>query len=110
MKARNSRWPTATLLLLLATLGVYSVARSGDDKPPDQHDAVREAVKRGEVLPLPQVLDIAGERLPGEVLEVELEHERGKLIYEIKVLTESGEIRKIKIDARSGAVQSIKDD
>ena len=107
----KSLWPLVGITLLsLATVGVFSVAQSGDDKPPSQHDAVREAVKRGEVLPLPQVLDIAEQRLPGEVLEVELEHERGRLIYEIKVLTESGQIRKIKIDARSGDVQSIKDD
>ena len=110
MKSTFLRTLVGTTLLSLATVGVFSVAQSGDDRPPDQHDAVREAVKRGEVLPLPQVLDIAEQRLPGEVLEVELEHEKGRLIYEIKVLTGSGQIRKIKIDARSGDVQSIKDD
>jgi len=110
MKPILLRTLAATTLLAVATFGVFSVARSGDDRKPSQHDAVREAVKRGEVLPLPQVLDIVEQRLPGEVLEVELEHEHQQLIYEIKVLAESGRIRKIKIDARSGDVRSIEDD
>jgi uncharacterized membrane protein YkoI len=96
------------MLLVFATTGVLTVARSDDDR--SEHDAVREAVRRGEVLPLPQVLDIVEQRLPGEVLEVELEHEHGRLIYEIKVLTEAGRVRKIEVDARNGDVRSIEDD
>jgi uncharacterized membrane protein YkoI len=110
MKPILLRTLAATTLLAVAMLGVFSAARSGDDRKPSEHDAVREAVKRGEVLPLSQVLDIVEQHLPGEVLEVELEHEHQQLVYEIKVLADSGRIRKIEIDARSGDVRSIEDD
>jgi len=108
MKSVLLRIFAAALLLVVSTLGVLSVARSDDER--SEHDAVREAVMRGEVLPLPQVLDIVEQRLPGEVIEVELEHEHGRLVYEIKVLTESGRVRKIEVDARNGDVRSIEDD
>ena len=39
---------------------------------------------------------------PGEVLEVELERDDGRWIYELKLLQPGGELRKLKLDARSG--------
>jgi uncharacterized membrane protein YkoI len=71
---------------------------------------MRAALQRGEVLPLPKILAIAQEQVPGDVIEVELESKRGALVYEIKVLTQSGRVREIKIDARNGKVLKIEDD
>jgi uncharacterized membrane protein YkoI len=75
-----------------------------------EHEEMRAALKRGEVLPLARILSIAQERVPGDVIEVELENKHGALVYEIKVLTESGRVREIKIDARQGTVLKIEDD
>lgn len=87
---------------------------SGDllanDKASEQ-DMVRDALRRGEVLPLLKILAIASQHVPGDIIEVELEaKENQPLIYEIKVLTDTGRVREIKIDARSGAVLKIEDD
>jgi uncharacterized membrane protein YkoI len=71
---------------------------------------MRAALQRGEVLPLARILAIAQEKVPGDVIEVELENKRGALVYEIKVLTESGRVREIKIDARQGTILKIEDD
>ena len=57
-----------------------------------------------------RILAIAQEKVPGDVIEVELENKRGALVYEIKVLTESGRVREIKIDARQGTILKIEDD
>ena len=56
------------------------------------------------------ILTIAQTQVPGDVIEVELESKRGVLIYEIKVLTQSGRVREVKIDARDGKVLKIEDD
>jgi len=96
--------------LCVAVLFVGSVVAGGDDKDGREHDAIRGALQRGEVLPLAKILAIAQEKVPGDVIEVELETERGTLIYEIKVLTQSGRVREIKIDARTGTVITIEDD
>ena len=98
--------------LCAAVLAVASVVADDDDRDHHarEHDAIRAALQRGEVLPLARILAIAQEKVPGDVIEVELESKRGALIYEIKVLTQSGRVREVKIDARSGAVLKIEDD
>lgn len=90
-------------------LGVAAGVANGDDKG-REHDEIRGALQRGEVLPLAKILAIAQEKVPGDVIEVELESKRGALVYEIKVLTQGGRVREIKIDARNGTVLKIEDD
>lgn len=90
-------------------LGV-SATHADDDKDQREHDAIREALQRGEALPLVRILAIAQQAVPGDVIEVELERKRDALIYEIKVLTQTGRVREIKIDARNGTVLKIEDD
>jgi uncharacterized membrane protein YkoI len=93
-----------SVLAVAAASGVIA-----GDKKTKEHDAIRSALKRGEVLPLSRILAIAAERVPGDVIEVELEEE-GALVYEIKILTDGGRVREIKIDARTGAVIEIEDE
>ncbi len=93
--------------LLLSTLS-FGVSTAFADKK--EHQVVREALQRGEVLPLVKILAIASQHVPGDVIEVELEQENAGLIYEIKILTGNGRVREVKIDARTGAVVNIEDD
>jgi uncharacterized membrane protein YkoI len=53
-------------------------------------------------------LDIAAKDYPGDVLEVELENENKKWIYEIKILTKNNVLQKVKIDAKNGSVITVK--
>ena len=101
----------ATLMLSAAALAAtQSVTAGNEDKSQSEHDAVRDALRRGDVLPLAKVLAIAAQHVPGDVVKVELEQEEHVLIYEIKVLTQNGRVREIEIDARTGAVLKIEDD
>jgi len=97
--------------LLLGTLS-FGVSTGFADKTDNkkEHQVVREALQRGEVLPLVKILAIASQHVPGDVIEVELEQENAGLIYEIKILTGNGRVREVKIDARTGAVVNIEDD
>jgi uncharacterized membrane protein YkoI len=101
-------------VLLLGMLGSSMSLGLADErrqrKPPRDHTGVREALQRGEVLPLVKILAIANKEVPGDVIEVELEDEREALLYEIKILTSTGRVREVKIDARTGTVVSIEDD
>ncbi len=96
--------------LCAAVLVVASGVAGDDAEHAREHDAIRAALQRGEVLPLARILAIAQQKVPGDVIEVELETERSVLMYEIKVLTQSGRVREVKIDARSGTVLSVEDD
>ena len=92
--------------------GVPLSYADSDDKAKHarEHEEMRAALQRGEVLPLARILEIAQQQVPGDVIEVELESKRGALIYEIKVLTDTGRVREIKVDAKQGTVLEIEDD
>lgn len=99
------------MVLLLSTLLLGLSSGLADDKDRKQeHTIVRDALQRGEVLPLVKILAIANEHVPGDVIEVELEEEKVGLVYEIKILTGNGRVREVKIDARTGTVIEIEDD
>lgn len=95
-------------LALAAALAVLPMPRALADD--DDHIEARALLQRGEILPLAQILDRVAGRVPGDVIEVELERDDGLWEYEVKVLTPTGQVRKVKLDARQGTVIKIKDD
>ncbi len=68
------------------------------------HDRARQAVAAGEALPLKTILERVEKEHPGQVMEVELERERGAWVYEIKVLRTGGALVKLKLNARDGTL------
>ena len=86
-------------LLLLVLLG-------GTDKllADDDHYRARELSESGEIMPLEQLLEkIQGY---GRVLEVDLESEHGRHVYEIEFLDSEGKVRERYFDASSGELLS----
>jgi two-component system OmpR family response regulator len=65
------------------------------DKP--DHDRARQAVEAGDVLPLRTILDRLEHEYPGQVMEVELDREKGEWVYEIKLLRKGGILMKLKV-------------
>ena len=98
------RWRLAACVLCAAALAVPPGSASGKD----DHDRARQAVQAGQVLPLPTVLERLQREVPGQVLEVELEQERERWIYEIKLLTPAGQLTKVKLDARTAEVLRVR--
>jgi hypothetical protein len=75
----------------------------------NEQDRARAAVQAGKVLPLKTVLERLEREHPGQVLEVELEQDDGRWIYEIKLLQSGGRLVKLELDAVSGAVLQRKE-
>ena len=108
--ARRALALSVAVLCTLAA-GMNPGVVAGDNKKANEHDTIRGALQRGEVLPLLKILAIAEQQVPGDVIEVELENKHDTaLVYEIKILTATGRVREVKIDARTGAVLKIEDD
>lgn len=74
----------------------------------DDHERARQAVQSGQILPLPQVLERLGREHPGQVLEVELETDDGRWVYEIKLLQPGGRLIKLKLDAQTAQVLGMR--
>lgn len=91
---RSRLW---VLALLVGGLGLQP-AWSGSK---DDHNRARQAVQAGQVLPLRGVLERMEREHPGQIMEVELEQEEGRWIYEVKLLQPQGQLVKLKLDART---------
>lgn len=93
------------IMLTLAGLLVLSGPALADD----DHDRARKAVEQGLVLPFTDILARAESAYPGQLVEAELEEEKGKLVYEIKMLTADGRVVKLEYDARTGELLKTKE-
>lgn len=67
-------------------------------------DTARKLRKAGDVLPLETILDKLHKDHPGKVLEVEIEHEHGRVLYEIELLDHNGKVWELKVDPRTGNI------
>lgn len=72
------------------------------------HERARAAVEAGQVLPLPTLLERLRRTHPGEVLELELEREEGRWVYEVKLLQPHGQLLKLEVDAATAQVLKVK--
>jgi uncharacterized membrane protein YkoI len=90
---------TACALVLLA-LVQQSVAD-------EDREFLREAVRRGEIISLAALLDSVERRYPGEVVEVELERDSGRWLYEVDLLRPDGIKSEFLIDAHTAEILSI---
>ncbi len=101
---KKFRWPGLLAAGLLA-LALGNAAADDDD-----HLIARRALEEGRVLPLTEVLAAVRAKMPGKVLEVELEVEDGVLVYDLKLLTPGGGLKEIEVDAATGKILKIEDD
>ena len=65
-------------------------------------------MEAGQVLPLPTLLERLRRTHPGQVLELELERDDGRWIYEIKLLQANGQLLKLEVDAATAQVLQVK--
>lgn len=95
------------IIRLFLLLGSFAIAPALPAKDLD-HDRAREALEAGEILPLRTIIEKLERDYPGQILEVELDHEDGLWIYEIKLLRDNGALVKLKLDAGDATLLGIK--
>ncbi|WP_058553448.1 PepSY domain-containing protein [Thiohalocapsa sp. ML1] len=102
--ARRARpWALLAVPLLLG-----SVDPAGTHE--HDHDRARAALARGEVRPLAEILTVVHAAMPGDIVEVELEREHGRWVYELKVITPDGRRLEVLVDAATGTVLEHEED
>jgi hypothetical protein len=96
--------PITLLLALMGSLAISPglLARGGD------HDRARDALEAGEILPLRTIIEKLERDYPGQIIEVELDHEHDQWVYEITLLRDNGALVKLKLDAGDGTLLGIK--
>ena len=86
------------LLTIGLLVGSSTVAWS-DDKEGNIADLVKDAKVTAE-----QAIKTAMEKVPGTVVEAELEKKHGKTVWEVEILGADGKVTEIHIDAATGTV------
>lgn len=94
-----SRFAVPIFAVALAAMMPLAARADGGD-----HERARQALEAGQVLPLARILEAVSAEHPGEVVEVELEREDGRWVYELKLLQAGGRIAKLRVDARDARV------
>lgn len=88
--------------------GVLSAALLSGSAVGDQHwEALHGEVRRGAVVSLESILDWLDAHYIGEVVEVEVEREKGAVEYEIKMLGPQNQVVEFEFDGHSGQLMSI---
>ncbi|MDI5891752.1 PepSY domain-containing protein [Halomonas rhizosphaerae] len=91
--------PSLRLPALAALLALLAASPAPADE--GWHD-LHEAVREGRIVPLPDILDWLEARYVGQVLEVELERDDGRMTYEVEMLGPQGQVVEFEFDAASG--------
>lgn len=74
------------------------------------HQRALELLREGRIRPLSEVIEMVHREVPGELLEVELELEKGAYVYELKILRPEGRVQEVEADAATGKILDIEDD
>jgi hypothetical protein len=93
-------WPMRGIgTAMAAALLLAAVAVHGDE----DHERARRAREKGDIVPLSRILAAVEAGFEGRLLEVELEDDDGRLVYEIELLTAQSNVIELTYDARTGA-------
>ncbi|ROR34640.1 peptidase YpeB-like protein [Inmirania thermothiophila] len=90
---------------MLALAALAAAAGGGGD-----HERARRLRESGRVLSLERIMARIPPHLAGRILELELEDEDGRPVYEVEVLGKDGRVRKLLLDAASGRLLSVEDE
>ena len=98
-----------TLIYLALAAGTISQVAAASEAVSQAE--IRELVRQGEILPLETILERFPEAEYGKLLDLEVERERGRLVYEFEFLRADGRVLEVEVDARNGAVlqQEVED-
>jgi uncharacterized membrane protein YkoI len=103
---------TALLMFLLLTglflIGLAAPALSDNGRGAGgrehDHDRARDAVSQLGARPLATILPEIEQRYRARMVEVEFEPEDGRLLYEIELITATGRIIEVVVDASTGDI------
>lgn len=87
----------------MAAIVLFSTGVANADSRLRQNE-VRQLRESGKILPMEEILNRVRNIQPGQVVEIELDQEKGAYVYEVKLIDDKDTIHKLEIDAGSGEV------
>jgi len=101
----------AASLLLAVSL---PIAAGGEDapvpSPAQDFERALDAVARGEILRLGEILPRIEKEFGGRAIETEIETEHGRWVYELEILTSDGRLFEVDVDAVKGETLEVEEE
>ena len=101
--------------MMAVAIGVMLVLNSpawSDQKGKGKKDESKETVEMAAKakVTIDEAIKTASEKVPGKVVEAELEKKHDTLVWEVEVVTAENKVMEVHIDAESGAVIDVEDE
>ena len=89
---------------IVLALGGTAIA----DKKGEKHKSKIEMAETAKVT-IDQAVKTASEKVPGKIIEAELEKKHDKTVWEVEIVTDDKMIKEVHIDADSGVIIDVED-
>jgi uncharacterized membrane protein YkoI len=101
--------------MLAVAIGVVLVLNGpawSDQKGKGKKDESKETVEMAAAakVTIDQAIKTASEKVPGKVVEAELEKKHDTLVWEVEVVTAENKVMEVHIDAETGAVIDVEEE
>ncbi|WP_342346425.1 PepSY domain-containing protein [uncultured Nitrospira sp.] len=100
------------VLALTMFLGLLLVSLPNDSEAKkEKGDKEKEMVELATTtkVSIEEAIKVVKEKMPGTVIEAELEKEEGKIVWEVKVVTATGELKEVFVDVQTGQFVQIEE-
>ncbi|TVO72499.1 PepSY domain-containing protein [Sedimenticola selenatireducens] len=94
---------TGLIVLMILLLPMLVVADNDHERAKALHES-------GKIMALEQILENIRDEYPGRLLEVKLEQEDDRVIYEVELLDSEGKVWELELDAVTGKLLDRKQD
>ena len=100
------------IVLAIGVMLVLNGPAWSDQKGKGKKDEAKETVEMAATakVTIDQAIKTASEKVPGKVVEAELEKKHNTLVWEVEVVTAENKVMEVHIDAESGAVIEVEEE
>lgn len=88
--------------------GALTNSVEDDDLP--SHSDLSQLVKEGRIRPLAVLKAQVLAKLPGELIDVRVGRDDGRIIYEFRILRSSGRVTEVEVEAASGRIVEVENE
>jgi uncharacterized membrane protein YkoI len=106
------KYPIGMMALAIGAILVLTGPAWSDQKGKGKKDEAKETVEMAAMakVTIEQAIKTASEKVPGKVVEAELEKKHDTLVWEVEVVTAENKVMEVHIDAESGAVIDVEEE
>lgn len=96
------------LIIFITLTGLTGLPGESTVQAEASPEQVRAATESGKIRPLEEILATVGNKVPGKVLDVQVDNDRAPWLYQVKVRGQKGDVTSVTVDAETGQILEIK--